>query len=144
MVGRIAVGWVSDRIGDPLAALSGLCLASGGTMALLATISPDSPVQWVAALSLLAGVTVISWNGVFLTGLAEATPDGRIAEITSAGTFVLFGGYVLCPVLMQAVFAATNGYAAGLVLCALAPAFAGGSLMIAAIRHRKSLGKGTS
>ncbi len=144
VAGRIAMGWVSDRLGDPLAALSGLCLASGGVMALLASIGPDSPAAWVAVLSLLAGLTVISWNGVFLTGLAEAAPDGRVAEITSAGTFVLFGGYVLCPVLIQAVFAATKGYATGLLLCALAPALAGAALMIGAIRHRKDLKKGTT
>lgn len=128
--GRIVMGWVSDRLGDPVRALSGLCIASGATMALLATIGPDSSIAWITALSALAGLTVVSWNGVFLTGLAETAPEGRVGEITAGGTFVLFSGYVICPLLMQAVVAATGGYATGLILAGLAPTAAGMALMM--------------
>lgn len=134
--GRIAMGWVSDKLGDPVRALSGLCLVSGATMMLLATIGPDSPVAWIVALSALAGITVVSWNGVFLTGLAETAPEGRVGEITAAGTFVLFSGYVVCPLLIQAVFAATDGYATGLILSGLAPALAGMAMLLRARRNR--------
>ncbi|MHC9236257.1 MFS transporter [Pseudooceanicola sp. 502str34] len=142
VAGRITMGWLSDRIGDPVRALSGLCFVSGLTMALLATIGPNSPVAWIVLLSVLAGITVISWNGVFLTGLAETAPEGRVGEITAAGTFVLFSGYVLCPVLIQTVFAATEGYATGLVISGLAPVLAGTALMIGARRRRDDKTKG--
>lgn len=144
VAGRIAMGWMSDRIGDPVRALSGLCFVSGATMVLLATIGPDSPAAWIVLLSVLAGITVISWNGVFLTGLAETAPEGRVGEITAAGTFVLFSGYVICPVLIQTVFAATEGYATGLVLAGLAPALAGVALMIGARRRHDDTTKGTT
>lgn len=134
--GRVLMGWLSDRLGDPVRALAGLCFASGATMALLATIGPESPAIWIALLSALAGVTVVSWNGVFLTGLAETAPEGRVGEITAAGTFVLFSGYVLCPLLIQIVFAATEGYATGLILAGLAPAAAGAALIAGAVRRR--------
>lgn len=129
VVGRVAMGWLSDRIGDPVRALSGLCFVSGATMAMLATIGPDSSPVWVILLSVIAGVTVISWNGVFLTGLAETAPEGRVGEITAAGTFILFSGYVLCPVLIQTVFTATEGYAFGLIIAGVAPVIAGTALI---------------
>ncbi|OCW57041.1 MFS transporter [Hoeflea olei] len=135
--GRVVMGWMSDRLGDPVRALSGICLASGLTMALLASIGPGSSPLWVIVLSSLAGLTVVSWNGVFLTGLAEAAPEGRVGEITAGGTFVLFSGYVVCPLLMQAVIAATGGYAIGLILAGLAPAIAGLALMIGAGRRQR-------
>ncbi len=135
--GRVAMGWLSDRLGDPIRALSGLCLASGAMMTLLATIGPGSSVLWVALLSVLAGLTVVSWNGIFLTGLAEAAPEGQVGEITSAGTFVLFSGYVLCPLLFQLVFTVTEGYATGLVLSGLAPAIAGIALQLGMARRRR-------
>ncbi|MGR3481159.1 MFS transporter [Salipiger marinus] len=136
VIGRIAMGWVSDRIGDPVRALSGLCVLSGATMMLLATIGPNSRAAWIVLLSALAGITVVSWNGVFLTGLAETAPEGRVGEITAAGTFVLFGGYVACPLLMQAVFSASDGYATGLILSGLAPVLGGSALMIGARQRR--------
>lgn len=142
VAGRFTLGWISDRIGDMVRALSGLCFFSGATMALLATIGPDSTVVWIVLLSILAGITVISWNGIFLTGLAETAPEGQVGEITAAGTFVLFSGYVLCPVLIQTVFAATEGYATGLVISGLAPVLAGTALMIGARRRRDDMMKG--
>ncbi|WP_068298016.1 MFS transporter [Pararhodobacter sp. CCB-MM2] len=135
IVGRVAMGWLADVLGDTVRALTGLCLVSGVTMGLLATISRDSPTGWILLLSALAGVTVVSWNGVFLTGLAETAPEGKVGEITAAGTFVLFAGYVVSPLLVQVVFASTEGYATGLILSGLAPALAGLALMIGARRR---------
>lgn len=130
--GRVLMGWMSDRLGDPVRALMWLCFVSGSTMMLLATIGPNSSTMWIALLAALAGLTVISWNGVFLTGLAETAPEGRVGEATSAGTFILFSGYVLCPLLMQGVVHATGSYASGLVLAGFAPALAGVALMLGA------------
>ncbi len=140
IVGRVAMGWLSDRLGDPVRVLFGLCLASGAMMVLLATISSTSSTLWVAVLSVLTGLSVVSWNGVFLTGLAEFAPEGRVGEITSAGTFVLFSGYVLCPLLFQIVFTVTEGYATGLLLSGLAPIIAGVALTVGMARRRKGFG----
>jgi MFS family permease len=135
--GRVFMGWMSDRRGDPVRTLTWLCFVSGGTMALLATIGPESSTLWVALLAALAGLTVISWNGVFLTGLAETATEGRVGEATSAGTFILFAGYVLCPLLMQGLVHLTGGYATGLILAGLTPALAGVALMLGARRRAR-------
>jgi MFS family permease len=133
--GRVLMGWLSDRIADPMRALAGLCFASGLTMFLMTTIGPLSSTLWVGAVSALAGISVVSWNGVLLTGLAETAPEGRVGEITAGGTFVIFGGYVLCPLLMQGLVTATGGYATGLTLAGLAPIAAGVALIFAARRQ---------
>ena len=67
---------------------------------------------------------------MFLTGLAETAPEGRVGEITAAGTFVLFAGYVLCPLVMQAVFTATDGYATGMIAGGALPILAGAALLM--------------
>ncbi|QPC42989.1 MFS transporter [Kaustia mangrovi] len=133
--GRIVMGWLSDRMGEPVRAMAGLCFASGLTMILLTTIGPDSSAAHVGLLSALAGLTVVSWNGVFLTGLAEAAPEGRVGEITAAGTFVLFSGYVVCPLIIQAVFTATEGYTTGLLISGATPLLAGLALIAGHVRH---------
>lgn len=128
--GRILMGWVSDLCGDATRAMIWLCFVSGATMVLIAGFGPETPAWWIAAVSFLAGVTVVSWNGVFLTGLAAAAPPGRIGEITSAGSFVLFTGFVASPIAIQWVFALTDGYAGGLVVAGLAPIVAGVTLSL--------------
>lgn len=126
--GRILLGWLSDRIGSPIRTMIWLCFASGVTTMSLSILEPTSHWLLIAGLSALAGVTVISWNGVFLTGLAEVAPEGRVGEITAAGTFVLFAGYVICPLIMQWVFRLGDGYAAGLILSGLVPILMGVAL----------------
>lgn len=64
---------------------------------------------------------MVSWNGVFLSLLASSAPEGRVGEVTAAGTFVLFSAYVVSPLVAQVIFAGDGGYAAGLVVAGLAP-----------------------
>ncbi|MBL4916792.1 MFS transporter [Szabonella alba] len=125
IAGRIGMGWMADRIGSTGRMLVWLCFLSGATMLLMAGFGPDTPAVWMVLVSCLAGLTVISWNGVFLTGLAEAAPEGRVGEITGVGTFILFAGFVVTPLVMQGLFALTGGYAAGMALAGLAPVTAG-------------------
>ena len=134
--GRILMGWLTDRSGDVARAMVWLCFASAGTMFLIAGFGPGSPPLWIAAVSVLAGVTVVSWNGVFLTGLAIAAPEGRVGEITSAGTFLLFTGYVASPLAIQGVFHLA-GYAGGLVLAGAVPLAAGLALSVGGRRRRR-------
>lgn len=121
IAGRVFLGWVSDRVARERAVLAWLCVSSGTTMLLISTLGPDSSSTLVLILSALAGVTVVSWNGVFLSLLAASAPAGRVGEITAAGTFVLFGAFVLSPLVAQIFFASGGGYAAGLIVAGLAP-----------------------
>ena len=119
------MGWIADRIGSADRALMWLRSLSGGTTIAIAGLGPGSAALWVIAVSVLAGLTVISWNGVFVTGIAEATPEGRVSEMTGASACVLFAGMVVAPLIMQAMTALTGGYAVGWMLAGTMPLFAG-------------------
>lgn len=121
IVGRIAAGWFSDRIGSPVATLMGAGLLSSITMVLLACLGPDSPMAGFALVAALAGICVVSWNGVFLAGLAALAPEAEVGNVTSAGTLVVFLGYVLSPLLLQGVLTLTKSYPVGFAVAALAP-----------------------
>lgn len=136
IVGRIAAGWFSDRIGSPVTTLMGAGLLSSITMVLVACLGPNSPMAGFALVAALAGICVVSWNGVFLAGLAALAPDSEVGNVTSAGTFLVFVGYVLSPLLLQGLVTVTKSYPLGFAVAALAPLFAAVYLM----KARKSPG----
>ncbi len=121
VVGRIGAGWFSDKIGSPVTTLMGAGLLSAITMILVASLGPDSPMAIVVLVSALAGIAVVSWNGVFLAGIAALAPQGEVGNVTAAGTLLIFVGYVLSPLLLQGVMIVTESYRVGFAVAALAP-----------------------
>ena len=119
--GRILMGWLTDRVGKGRLMLAAMCLASGLTMLAIAGTGPDTPPVLVLLLAGFAGITVISWNGIFLTELATAAPAGMVGAITSAGTFVLFAGYVVSPLIAQYTVTLSGGYGAAYALGGIIP-----------------------
>ncbi len=128
--GRVVMGWVSDTIGSPIIALGGLGFTSAITMVLVANLGPSSPAVFLTVVSALAGVTVVSWNGVFLSALAGLAPEGQVGHVTSAGTFVIFLGYVVSPLAMQAVVTVSGSYSLGFYVAGVVPAITAAFLMM--------------
>ena len=58
-----------------------------------------------------------------------------VRNLTAAGTFVLFSGYVVAPLPIQRVFAASDGYAGGLVLAGIIPILSGLALFAGPARR---------
>ena len=54
-----------------------------GTTLVLAAFGPGTP-SWCIVLVTTGGSTIVSRNGMFPTGLAEAAPPGRVSESTAA------------------------------------------------------------
>ncbi|WP_323039867.1 MFS transporter [Gemmobacter sp.] len=129
IAGRIAMGWAADRAGSADRTMAWLCLASGATMLAIAALQPGQSAWAVLPVMGAAGMTVISWNGVFLTGLALGAPRAQVAAVTGVGTFVLFTGMVLGPLAMQGLVGLTGGYATGMVLAGAIPLAVGLALL---------------
>jgi len=73
-VGRVALGWISDRWGSGLRTLRWNALAMAATMTGFAFVDAATPLLAVCLLGGVAGITVSSWNGVHL---AESRVDAR-------------------------------------------------------------------
>ncbi|UOM37228.1 MFS transporter [Acuticoccus sp. I52.16.1] len=134
VVSRVAVGWIADRIGSAHRTLVGLAFASSATMAVLAFAEADWPYVAISAVAAVSGFAVASWNGVLLAEVSALAPRGRVGEATAATTFFIFAGYVIGPLVISTIVAATGSYTAGFLFAA-APPFVSGLLLLA-IRHR--------
>lgn len=102
VLGRIAWGWLSDRLRSATASLSMVAILSATTTVLLGLSKPEWPFWSIVALAFIAGCSAASWNGVHIAEVARRSPPNLISE-TSAGSSILVN---LVNMLVPAAFAA--------------------------------------
>lgn len=112
IAGRILWGWVADRAAARWV-LGGLGLGMAAGLAALLLVSAAWPYAAVAAIGVVIGSTVISWNGVFLAETARQAPEGEVSEAMGGVLFITFTGSVVGPPALTALLAATGSYTAG-------------------------------
>jgi len=123
-LGRPLAGFVSDRLGDGVRVLRWIAGCSALTTLAFAFCTPDWPGWAVAALAVLAGLTVASWNGIQFAEVARMAPRGALNEAMAGATLVLLGAYVLAPALFSLVLAADGGFRLAFVMTAALTALA--------------------
>lgn len=118
VVGRVAVGWLSDRAGSGRLILRAISLASAVATLALGFLAPVSGFAGLLLLSGLAGLAVSSWNGVQYAEIARTAPAGDIAAATAGVTILVFAGFVVGPLAFAALLSVTGHYAVGFTLTA--------------------------
>jgi MFS family permease len=118
IVGRIALGWIADRIGSASATLKAATAASAGCTLALACIGPETPWLLLAILSLIAGTTVTGWNGVQIAEIARLSPPDNVRAAAAGATLLLFSGYVVGPALFAFAVEASGSYTGPLIAVA--------------------------
>ncbi len=117
-VGRILLGWVSDRIaGRALLLLTGQALASAIAVALLVAVAGQGGWALYACVA-AAGATAFGWNGVHMAELARVSPARLVGEVTSAANLFGFLGSVCGPLAFTLVVSRTGSYALAFGLAA--------------------------
>jgi len=116
VLGRVLLGWLSDRAGSAVLVLKAVAIASGATSLALALATPAWPFWTLCLLAGVAGITVTSWNGLQLAEVARAAPRNLIAETTAGATVVVFMAYVVGPSAYALLVAATGRFDIGYVV----------------------------
>jgi hypothetical protein len=96
-----------------------LAIASAATIAALALTAPSWPVWSIAAIAATSGVTVASWNGVFLSEIARLAPVTHIGAASAGSTLLTFLGYVIGPAGFAVFVEASGSYRAGFAAVAM-------------------------
>ena len=135
---RMFWGWIADRLGDPLRILSLLGFISAAMCLVLGSITPQWPVELVVAVAFVFGATAVSWNGVYLGGLARFASRGQAATATSGSLFFAFFGSLLGPLLYSLILSVSGRYDTGFLLFAAVPFVAAWSIRSIRRRARQS------
>jgi MFS family permease len=132
-VGRIAWGWLADRLHNGLLVLLGIaCVTTAGALATSAlSAGADSRV----ALAILAGFgfAAIGWNGVFLAEVARGSPPLSIGSATGAALVFTFAGVLAGPPAFTLVHGLIGAFTTTFGAMAALPA-AGALLLLLARR----------
>ena len=108
VIGRIALGWLSDYLGSATASLSVAAIFSATTTVLLGLSGPEWPIWTIIVLAFVAGCSAASWNGVQIAEVARRSPPGMISE-TAAGSSILVNVVNMLVPTAFAAFVAFSG-----------------------------------
>jgi MFS family permease len=125
-IGRVAIGWISDRNGSPQIVLLLLSLASAATVGTITAVNESWQIWAIYMLAAVTGLAIISWNGVFMAMISGFAPPGRVGEFTAATTFVTFIGYVVGPASFSGVLALGLSYQGAFLLLGIVLLISGG------------------
>jgi MFS family permease len=134
-IGRLAWGWIADRLRSGSAALiaNGL-LAIAGALA-TAAISLGWPVWAIAAVTVVFGFCAIGWNGVFIAVIARQSAPHEVGMATGGTLVFTYAGVMAGPSLFGALHDhAGFSYSASFALLALVTAV-GVACVAVARRH---------
>ena len=120
VLGRIGWGMLADRVGKSVPVLCGLAIAMVLLFGAVSLLGAQTPVWLVIVLLSAAGGTAIGWNGVYLSEVAQRSPQAEVSEATAAVLVLTYMGVLTGPALFSLLVALGGSYASGFLL----PAFA--------------------
>lgn len=124
MIGRVAWGWVADRLQNNGLVLVVIGLVAAAAALGFATIGPATPKPLVYGLAVVFGAAAVGWNGVFVAELVRVSPPGTVGVAAGFGTFAAFARVLFAPPLFVQLYALTASYSLTFAVLAL-PALVG-------------------
>ena len=98
-VGRLALGWVSDRTGRRATWLAATSVLAAACLLLFGLLARSTPPTVLVSLSLLTGFALMAWNGTLITAFAEAGPRDVASTSIGAGLLLNRVGALAAPPL---------------------------------------------
>ena len=110
VIGRIAIGWIADRVASSTATLAIAAVGSAATTMLLGLSGADWPLWSLMLLAAAAGASVSGWNGVQVAEVARRSPPGLVGETAAGSVILVFLSNMIAPVAFAAFVAATGRF----------------------------------
>lgn len=110
MAGRLGFGWIADRSGKAIGALTvtSLCAAAGCVISVF--ISTEWPPSVLALFYLAFGIVSYGWNGVMHAQIARLSPPGMVSVVTGGVMIWIFAGILIGPSLFAATYLMVGSY----------------------------------
>ncbi len=110
VLGRVILGWLSDRWQSARLTLSMVAVISAITTVLLGYTTTAWPWWAVVCLAFVAGASAASWNGVQIAEVARHSPADQIAETSAGSAIIVSVMNIVAPAAIALFVAATGRY----------------------------------
>ena len=134
VLGRIVFGLLADRIGSRRLVLMLLAACSCASSIMTALLKPGLGSVTLFGAAALAGISVATWNGLYLAEAASLAPPDSVSEATAGTTFFVFLTYTLTPPVFGGLIAAF-GYESAFMAAALG-ALVSGLVLVTELRGK--------
>ena len=119
VAGRVAWGWVADRLLGARRTLILLALLMMLSASAAASLVNGGPMVLLLLVSAVFGASAIGWNGVYLSEVARQAPPGMASVATGGTLFITFLGVVLGSPLFGLLSGAFGSYRFGFAALAI-------------------------
>jgi len=116
--GRVAAGWLADRLRHTIRTLAGIAWIMLGTSLVSLAMSESWPLWAVYALFILHGLHSGAWAGVMLAEVGRLSPPGQVGATINGVLVILNLGKMAGPVVLALIYGATRNY--GLAFASMA------------------------
>lgn len=137
VAGRILFGFLADLLGSMRRTLIILALLSFLATVILAVMSAEWSLPILLVTAVFVGLSVATWNGLYLAEVAVLARPEKVAEVTAGSTFFVFFTYMVTPPLFG-LLALFTSYRAAFVVAGIA-ALTAAALLITAKGREKSV-----
>jgi MFS family permease len=129
---RLFYGWLMDRVGDPLAVIGWLAIASAAAAMSVALAQRAWPTAVVVGVVILFSVTGGGWMGIYQAGLVRYADSAAIpASVVGTQAFLFLGG-IAGPLVFALVSTLAGTYSLAFALFGLVALAAGGWIFMRA------------
>jgi sugar phosphate permease len=135
VVGRVAWGMLSDRVGRRGPVMLVVGAISVAVCAALALVRGPVPIPVIAVLAFLLGGSVMGWNALYITLVAESVPIQAAATAIGAGLTITFSAMFLITPIFGLLADLTGSYT--IPWAAMAAWTGVGTIIGLAIRERR-------
>lgn len=108
--GRTFWGWLADKLQDNLTAMVILGLIMSLSCLVVPFLTPDTPKVMLYGLSIMIGISAVSWNGVFHAALLQATPKSDAIQVIAGMAFFVYVAMFAWPAGFAFVIQFTENY----------------------------------
>ncbi len=119
VVGRVAWGWVADRLGHGLIVLllMGAACVTGALLVMAVSEAWGSVAVYI--LFALFAINALGWTGVFQVEAARYAPPGKLGTVIGGITAPTYGGVIVGPAVFSLAFVSIGSYTTTFALVAL-------------------------
>lgn len=118
-VGRMAAGWIADRIGSAGRVLTWMSWSMLVLSIGFFWLSPSWPLWFTYAMFAAIGLASGAWAGILMAEVGQQAPPGRVAAVVGGTLLYVNFGKLTGPAVFSATYALTHSYNIAFALLAI-------------------------